>query len=191
MALVRSTVAKLSPAISLNVALSDFESILTDEQKLRFAATLAPDPNAAIKLAFEIDHDSASRRGRCLGVRILKFLESVQQFSGVVGTFVSSNPQIAALIWGGVKMSLLVVNNFASYFDKLSTVLMQVGRTCPRLAEFGSLYITSPRLQTVLCEYYAMVVKLCKSAIEFSRKSGRCRGSSIKWKALNCQWSRK
>ena len=173
MALVHTTAAKLQPAISLNVALSDFEAVLTEEQKRRFTASPVPDANAAVRLAIEIDHDNASRRGRCLGTRLVRFFESVQQFSDVVGTFASSNPQIAALVWGGVKLSLLVVNNFASFFDKLSTVLMQIGRTCPRLAEFGAVYITSTRLQRVLCEYYAVVVKLCKSAIEFSRKSGK------------------
>ena len=172
MALVYTKVARLQPAIALNVALSDFEATLTDEQKARFATSLAPDANAAVKLAIEIDHENASRRGRCLGTRLVRFLESVQQFSDIVGTFVSSSPQIAALVWGGVKLSLLVVNNFTSYFDKLSNVFMQIGRTCPRVAEFGTLYITSTRLQRVLCEYYAVVVKLCKSAVEFSRKSG-------------------
>ena len=175
MALVHSTVARLQPAIALNVALSDFEAILTDEQKARFATSAAPDANAAVKLAIEIDHDNTSREGRCLGTRLVRFLESVQQFSGIVGTFVSSSPQIAALVWGGVRLSLLVVSNFAFYFDKLSNVFMQIGRTCPRLAEFGALYVSSSRLQQVLCEYYAVVVKLCKSAIEFSRRSGTMR----------------
>ena len=172
MALAQTTVARLQPAIALNIALGEFEAILTDEQKGRFTASLAPDANAAVKLAIEIDQDNVNRRGRCLGTRLVKFLESVQQFSDIVGTFVSSSPQIAALVWGGVKLSLLIVNNFTSYFDKLSNVFMQIGRTCPRFAELGTLYITSTRLQGVLCEYYAVVVKLCKSAVEFSRKSG-------------------
>ena len=158
MALVHTTVSRLQPAIALNVALRDFEAILTDDEKARFATSVAPDANTAIKLALEIDHENASRRSRCLGTRLMKFLESVQQFSDVVGTFVSSSPQIAALVWGGVKLCLLVANNFASYFDKISNVFMQIGRTCPRIAKFGALYITSTRLQQVLCEYYAVVV---------------------------------
>ena len=173
------------------MALSDFEAVLNEEQKSRFTATRTPDVNAAIKLAIEIDHDNASRRSRCLGTRLIKFLEGVQQFSSVIGTFVSSNPQIAALVWGSVKLSLLVVNNFASYFDKLSTLFMQIGRKCPRLAEFGSLYITSPGLQRALCEYYAVAVRICKSAIEFSRKSGEHRASPMRRKALISQFSHK
>ena len=43
-----------------------------------------------------------------MGPRLITFLESVQQFSGIVDVFVSSNPQMAALVWGGVKFALLV-----------------------------------------------------------------------------------
>ena len=185
MALVHATVARSQPAITLAVALSEFEAILTDEQKRRFTTSLAPDANATVRLAIEIDHHNASRRGRCLGTRLVKFLESVQQFSDIVGTFVSSSPQIAALVWGGVRLSLLIVNNFTSYFDKLSNVFMQIGRTCPLFAEFGALYITSTRLQRVLCEYYAVVVKLCKSAVELSQKSGNVQRLPANWHGLN------
>ena len=184
MALAHTTVAKLQPAIALNVALQDFEAILTAEEKVRFTASQAPDSNAAVKLAIEIDHDNASRRGRCLGTRLVRFLESVQQFSDVVGTFVSSDPQVAALVWGGVKLTLLVANNFTSYFDKLSAVFMQIGRTSPRVAEFGALFTTSIRLQRTLCEYYAVVVKVCKSGVEFSRKSGNIQRLLTKWNRL-------
>ncbi|KAK6348509.1 hypothetical protein TWF718_006299 [Orbilia javanica] len=36
------------------------------------------------------------------------FIQSLQQFSGIVDTCVQSNPEIAALVWGGVKFVLLV-----------------------------------------------------------------------------------
>ena len=146
MEVVRRNLKDIRPERALSVALDDFRSILTDEQQVQFVATSTPDASAAEKLATEIDRENASRTGRCLGVRLLSFLESVNQFSSIVNTFINSNPQVAALIWGGVKLTLLVVNNFAMYFDKLSNIFMQIGRTCPRFAEFGALYITSSRL---------------------------------------------
>ncbi|MCJ1377484.1 hypothetical protein MMC17_000579 [Xylographa soralifera] len=170
MALVRMNVLNVRPESALSIALDDFRSILTEEQRTRFVTTPTPDANAAVRLATEIDRENVNRTGRCLGVRLLTFLESVNKFSNIVDTFVSTNPQIAGLVWGSIKLTLLVANNFISYFDKLSDMFMQLGRTCPRLAEFGSIYLTSTRLQRALCEYYAVVVSLCKSAVEFSRK---------------------
>ena len=170
MALVRADSARPMHETSLLSALSDFKTVLTNEQSRQFTATVIPDANDAIRLATQIDHENNSRWGRCLGPRLVSFLESVQQFTKIVDTFVGSNPKIAALVWGGVKMSLLLVNNFTSYFEKLSELFMQLGRTCPRFAEFGTLYKISVGLQTSLCEYYSVVVRLCKSAIEFARK---------------------
>jgi hypothetical protein len=67
-----------------------------------------PDATAVIILTAEIDNQNAKRRSRGVATRLFGFLESVQQFSSVVDTFVSSNPSIAALVWGSVRFALLV-----------------------------------------------------------------------------------
>lgn len=94
---------------SLLKALHDFQEILDPGQKQRFLSqSSVPDASAAIILTAEIDNENAKRRSRCVAARILSFLESVQQFCSVVDTFVSSNPRIAALVWGSVKFVMLV-----------------------------------------------------------------------------------
>lgn len=40
--------------------------------------------------------------------RMQKTLQFIQQFSGVVDTFVSSDPSTAALAWGSIKVTILV-----------------------------------------------------------------------------------
>lgn len=40
--------------------------------------------------------------------RLQNTLQFIQQFSGVVDTFVSADPSTAALAWGGVKFTILV-----------------------------------------------------------------------------------
>jgi hypothetical protein len=56
----------------------------------------------------ELDAENARRNTRGVAGRLIKLLESIQQFSGIVGTFVSSNPALAALLWGSVQLILLV-----------------------------------------------------------------------------------
>ena len=50
---------------------------------------------------------------------------------------------------------------------------MRIGRTCPRYQDFGLLYPESTRLQSALCEYFAVIVDLCKQAVLFLNKRFR------------------
>ncbi|MCJ1248752.1 hypothetical protein MMC30_005971 [Trapelia coarctata] len=173
MALALRSAAPLKPRVQLEQALSEFESILTEEQKeeLRSYRGKLPSATAAMVLTAEIDRETSRRRSRCVGPRLTSLLESVQQFSTIVDTFVSgSQSVVAGLVWGGVKVALLTASNFSSYFDKLTALFMDIGRSCPRYSDFGSLYPSSSGLQTALCEYYAVVIQLCRQAILSTRK---------------------
>jgi hypothetical protein len=82
---------------------------LAPEQRARLQALNAvPDAAAVITFTKEIDDENAKRRSRCVASRLCGILESVQQFSSIVDTFVSSHPEIAALVWGSIKFALLV-----------------------------------------------------------------------------------
>lgn len=48
---------------------------------------------------------------------------------------------------------------------------MNIGRSCPRNQEYKSLYPLSPKLQGALCEYFIVVVDLCKHTVQFLNKS--------------------
>ena len=111
MALVALTnAAPLKPDVKLNQALVDYEKVLFDNERAQLRAEGAPDTMAAITLATLIDNECTQGRRQCMGPRLITFLESVQQFSGVIDTFVSSHPQFAALVWGGVKLTLRVIS---------------------------------------------------------------------------------
>lgn len=109
MALVLANAAPLKPEIKLTQALHDYESILSDEDRRQLRSQGLPDATAAINLTTLIDRKCSSRRSQCMGPRLITFLESIQQFSQVVDVFVSSHPEVAALVWGGVKLALLVI----------------------------------------------------------------------------------
>lgn len=86
---------------------------MTPEQKNRLHGTAAiPDAPAIIAFTTQLDNENAKRRSRCVATRLLTFLQSIQQFTTVVDTFVSSNPAIAALVWGSVKFAILVSRHY-------------------------------------------------------------------------------
>ena len=109
MALRLANAAPLKPEIELTQALQDYERILSDEDRRQLHSQGLPDATAAINLTTHIDGNCSSRRRQCMGPRLITFLESIQQFSQVVDVSVSSHPEVAALVWGGVKLALLVI----------------------------------------------------------------------------------
>lgn len=93
----------------LHLALRDFQDILNPDQKRDLLAqATVPDAAAVIILIAEIDDQNAKRRSRRIATQLNTFLESVQQFSSIADTFISTSPNMAALLWGSVKLAILV-----------------------------------------------------------------------------------
>ncbi|MCJ1465075.1 hypothetical protein MMC07_003691 [Pseudocyphellaria aurata] len=176
MSLSLTQAAPLKPEIKLAQALSEFEAVLPDDQKSRlrtYRGQSPPNPTDVMRLTAEIDRDTIRNRKsrQCVGTRLTNVLHAVQQFSTVVDFLVgSSHLQIASAVWGVVKISLQLVSAISSYFDQLSKLFMRIGVTCPRYQDFGILYSESKRLQSALCEYFVVIVRLCKQAVLFLKK---------------------
>ncbi|KAF7540798.1 hypothetical protein G7Z17_g12106 [Cylindrodendrum hubeiense] len=97
------------PEDSLENAIRSFESVLTDDERTRLRYIKAiPNADAAMTFTAQLDESNRSRKGRSIASRLHDFLQSVREFSAVVDTFVSSHPETAALVWGSVKLTVLV-----------------------------------------------------------------------------------
>ncbi|KAL1648817.1 hypothetical protein SLS58_001997 [Diplodia intermedia] len=174
--------SRISPmgTAQLHSAIERFKRALDDDERRDFEyLNNQPDPATVLKFTAHLDEISAERQSRCIATRLQTVLQSVQQFSAVVETFVSSNPKVAALVWGSVKFALLLASNFGSYFEKLSALFMKFGRHCPRYAEYQSLYLDSTRLQSGLCSFYAALIGCCTRAVEVMKKPGWVQAARI------------
>ena len=177
MSVVLRTKPEIKPEVALSKAVADFQAILTNEERLEFsqrdsAGQPQSDAESAMLLVSRIDADNSKRFSRFLAPKLLSFLDCAHQFTAIIDTFVSANPNLAALVWGGIKVTMLVTSNFAKFFEKLSTLFMEIGRQCPRFKDFGALYPSSPSLQGALCDYYAVVIRICQGALKASRRPG-------------------
>jgi hypothetical protein len=104
----QSSGVPLSPAKQLNEAVDDFQRILTEDQRTALKNIKSiPDVDAVFVFTAQLDW-SQDRRGRSIGTRLHSVLQCVREFSAIIDTFVSSNPNIAALIWGSVKLTIQV-----------------------------------------------------------------------------------
>ena len=104
----RVTVSKEADEI-LQHAINSFRTGLTPEQLGEFNSIQSlPDTNAVLVFTTELDMRRQSQRGKSIASRLFPVLQAVHSFTGVIETFVSSNPVIAALVWGTVKMTMQV-----------------------------------------------------------------------------------
>lgn len=112
MALVRSSrydASKTPPTKELQNAVDDFRRILTDDQRAELRKLRAvPDANAVLVFTAQLDISSARSRGPSIASRLHSVLQFVRESSAIIDTFVSSHPEIAALVWGSVKLTMQV-----------------------------------------------------------------------------------
>lgn len=84
-----------------------FHQILTPEEFSKLSNT-PPDARSVLDLAEAVDGRAKKRKLRRWASAFGPFLESVQRYSLAVEILISSNPQIAALVWGSVKAVIIV-----------------------------------------------------------------------------------
>ena len=95
--------------MTLNSALRDFQSVLTDDERSRLGKIgSVQGADTVMIFTAQLDCENQLRKGRGIANRLYNVLQSVQAFSSVVETFVSSHPDIAALVWGSIKLTMLV-----------------------------------------------------------------------------------
>ncbi|KAF4844111.1 putative ankyrin repeat protein R863 [Colletotrichum siamense] len=167
-------VRKLSPAASqvtpikgLQVAVNEFRKTLNDDQRSDLDKLKGiPDADAALVFTSQLNDSATQRKSASRGSRLISVLEYVRDSSVIIDTFVSSHPEIAALVWGSIKLTIQVVLNFASYYERVSDLFMQFSRDCPRFAEYQALFPNSPGLQKAVCDFNASIIRCCKHVVE-------------------------
>src|ERR1700760_2547730 len=61
--------------------------------------------------------------------------------------------------------------NFSSYFEKLSSLLMNIGNSAPRYQNITLLYPRSKKLLAHAQEYFLVAVNFCHELLRLSKKS--------------------
>lgn len=83
-----------------------FCEILTAEEFTKLTTT--PDAQSFLDFTSEVDGKGKKRKLRRFASSFAPFLESVQRYSHAVEILISSNPKIAALVWGSLKFVIIV-----------------------------------------------------------------------------------
>ncbi|KAF5242198.1 hypothetical protein FANTH_8830 [Fusarium anthophilum] len=156
-----------APVRELEATIAGFQTILTDEdrKKLQQLKTTSHDSQSIITFTAELDLLDKNRRGKSVASRLASFLQTIEQFTPIVDTYIQSNPDIAALIWGSIKLTFMFLANFASYFQSFVELLHGFGSLCTRFAEYQVIFNESSRLKGSVCQFHTAVVTCCQQII--------------------------
>lgn len=94
----------------LENTIARFHAILTDDDRknLQQLKTEPHDAQSIIMFTASLDRFDPKRRGKSVASRLASFLQTIEQFTPIVDTYIQSNPEIAALVWGSVKLTFRV-----------------------------------------------------------------------------------
>lgn len=94
----------------LERTIAGFQAILTDDDRkqLQQLKTTSHDAQSIIEFTAKLDRLDANRKGKSIASRLASFLQTIEQFTPIIDTYIQSNPDIAALVWGSIKLTFLV-----------------------------------------------------------------------------------
>ncbi|KAI6775956.1 hypothetical protein HG530_002714 [Fusarium avenaceum] len=144
-----------------------FQAILSDDERIQLQQLkrTSHDAQSIITFTAELDRLDGKRRGRSVASRLASFLQTVEQFTPIIDTYVQSNPDITALIWGSIKLTFMFLANFTSYFQSFVELLHGFGTLCTRFADYRMVFKDSPRLRTSICKFHTAIVTCCQKII--------------------------
>ncbi|KAF4435897.1 hypothetical protein F53441_13405 [Fusarium austroafricanum] len=162
----------LTAVKQLESTIASFQAILTDDDRkqLQQLKNTAHDSQNIITFTAELDRLDKGRRGKSVASRLASFLQTIEQFTPIVDTYIQSNPDIAALIWGSVKVTFLFLANFTSYFQSFVELLHGFGSLCTRFAEYQVVFNDSPRLRSSICHFHTAVINCCQQIVIVARR---------------------
>ncbi|KAJ4151895.1 hypothetical protein NW765_013426 [Fusarium oxysporum] len=142
--------------------------------KLQQLKAMSHDSQSIITFTAELDLLDKNRRGKSVASRLASFLQTIEQFTPIIDTYIQSNPDIAALIWGSIKLTFLVRDASASLTPVAHLVTTTLSRPQALYwpSAFGSSsptsHLTSRRL-----------LSFCTDSVHFARDSPSTRSFSM------------
>lgn len=86
--------------------------------------------------------------------RIQPFLNKLQEYASVIEVFVQVKPEVLALIWGPIKLILLLTTKMRHVMDEVATAMANIGEALPSFRELAATFATSETVRAALALFY-------------------------------------
>ncbi|KAF6812664.1 hypothetical protein CMUS01_13003 [Colletotrichum musicola] len=102
--------------------------------------------------------------------KMQKFVKSLDHYQGVFDILSQADFSGLPLIWGGLKLMLLMSKNSSEVLSKVLDVVIDIGRSLERIRAYTKLY-PIPRIVEFTTELYDAIVEFLEKVIKDSKKS--------------------
>ncbi|KAK3318708.1 ankyrin repeat-containing domain protein [Apodospora peruviana] len=158
-------------------SVNNFLQSLSTDELLVFNAT-----KLAKTLLDEISQADAAHKqqssSRKVGEAVLPLIAGLEQYGRGLDVFANGS-ELLCPIWGGMRIVLSLAQEFGEYFDKLASMLEDIGLVLSRLPRYPHLYPDNKNLKEYMVNIYSAIFDFCTKARRVFRL-GKERSRGIK-----------
>ena len=92
------------------------------------------------------------------------FLQGVHQYGQALDVISNSSSMVLCPLWGGIRVMLHLATEFGEYFEKLASMLQQIGLNLRSLRRFPRLYPHNDHLALAMVDVYRKIFEFCSKA---------------------------
>ncbi|KAF4842377.1 hypothetical protein CGCSCA4_v008762 [Colletotrichum siamense] len=163
---VRASGAKYEKAeASYTAAVLSLQKLLKDEGGI--AATGQDGKQELSMVAKQLQQ---AKEGTLDKKKISRFVKSLDHYQGVFDILSQADFSGLPLIWGGIKLVLLMSKTSSDTLSKVFEVIIDIGRSLERIRGYAMLYAT-PRITEFTVELYEAVAEFLEKVITDFKKS--------------------
>ncbi|CAG9953611.1 unnamed protein product, partial [Clonostachys rosea f. rosea IK726] len=97
-------------------------------------------------------------------------LESIRSFGGIINTAIPANPDVAALMWGGIRLVLDLLLRSSMAIEKITAGFSEITKALSRFEEYQTFFTSAPRLNEALVDLYELVFGFFIESIKLFRR---------------------
>ncbi|KAI4128883.1 MAG: hypothetical protein LQ338_002513 [Usnochroma carphineum] len=147
-----------------------FETLSPDEKELFKASTVAEQLLEEVKTAEKVHKDkSISRR---VSQALKPFVAGINQYGKALDVISNASSTVLCPVWGSIRVVLHLASEYGEYFEKISSMLQQVGLHLNSLRRFPRLYPHNDCLEAAMVDVYRVIFRFCTDARNVFKKVG-------------------
>lgn len=139
-----------------------FKNLSPNEKELFKATIIAEQLLEEITIA-EKAHKNKSI-SRKVSQALKPFLAGVSQYGQALDVVSNASSMVLCPFWGGVRVILHLATEFGEYFEKVGSMLQQIGLNLNSLRRFPKLYPHNDRLALAMVDVYQRIFDFCSEA---------------------------
>lgn len=118
----------------------------------------------------------AERRLRRIG-KMKSILDKLQSFNSAMDTYAQVKPETMALVWGSIRVLLVLTDNVAKFADAVVTAMEDISDALPYFTDVVKIFDNNDKLRDKLALFYGDIIQFYTIAFNFFNMSSKQKSS--------------